>query len=124
MADCFEDAALRHYKGADTVFQKGDVDLAGYLIGLAAECALKHNDPILAKNSRPRDGHFPYLHSFWKNHTKCSRFLAAFPQNPLNGWEISHRYCQNATIKDHDYNRWRKETARILHYSGLQLPLP
>src|SRR6266581_1034831 len=68
-------AAYRHLEAAETLFATNRKDVAGYLFGLAAECALKHLMKVsgmrpLPENERHDDpffAHFENLKTLLRN---------------------------------------------------------
>ena len=59
LMESFEHAAKRHFADAEDLAGRQRLDNAGYLIGLAAECAVKHAVRNVAPN--PPRIHFPEL---------------------------------------------------------------
>jgi HEPN domain-containing protein len=56
----YKQAALRHYMDAESLAAVGRYDDAGHLIGLAAECALKHGiQGFTIPQNKAIEGHLP-----------------------------------------------------------------
>ena len=60
VAECYEDAALRHFVDARSLATANRWDGAGHLIGFAAECSVKHAVQKHTRSAVPRC-HFPDL---------------------------------------------------------------
>lgn len=118
-------AAQRHLEAAislDHPAPKGKRDVAGYLYGVAAECALKqimwcsHMRP-----SKERDDpfylHFPALKTALRDCAQGrhqSRLLRhALSDNLMSEWDVSMRYAGGPDVLSKPIGRW-SEQARAL----------
>jgi hypothetical protein len=135
-------AAMRHRRCAENLAGNGEGAEAGYLIGLAAECALKHylqeiGFPLVRRvrarrrNRRASQGpdplylHFPELTAELLAQGQgivTGRILARL-RNPswLQGWRVRMRYehqvSSPATIAV--YHRWHAQTDSLFQEVGL-----
>lgn len=112
-------AARRHLVAGDILATDGRLDVAGYLYGIAAECAIKammieagmrltssnRNDPFYA--------HFPELRTILRDASqrrRSSTFLS-FIQNDsfMNNWSIRMRYSDGKAIKREWVDAWKEQ---------------
>ncbi|MDP1869197.1 MAG: HEPN domain-containing protein [Bradyrhizobium sp.] len=119
-------AAHRHLEAAEKLFGTNRKDVAGYLFGLAAECALKHIMMLsgmrpLPENQRRDDpyyAHFENLKTLLRNTASGRRAgelrryveAATFMQQ----WDISMRYSDGKDIRDEWINRWRSDARNVV----------
>ena len=122
----FEDAAKRHYADAEDLAERQRLDNAGQLIGLAAECAVKHAVHHLAPN--PPRIHFPELTAeirrFGGRQPVISDIRRALSP-PVHGsvfddWAIAMRYCADGHVVDAQYRRWRMATGRLMRAARIE----
>lgn len=109
-------AARRHLEAADSLPEKR-YDVAGYLYGIAAECAVKammldcglrpkkdrHGDPFYA--------HFPQLRTLLRDAQlgRKGAILREIIENDafLHHWDTDMRYCKGSEISPSWVNDWR-----------------
>jgi hypothetical protein len=116
------DAARRHLEAADCLHDCEPPcrrrDIAGYLYGLAAECALKE---IMRRSHHWREPerlHFPELKSalletLRGRHAGVLRTLAE-DTGFMNEWDIAMRYAPRADIPDRLVGTWRAHARKVL----------
>jgi hypothetical protein len=116
MARDYAQAALRHYEDAESLAALGRYDDAGHLVGLAAECALKHGASgyIRPPNSEI-DGHLPPVK--WQirqilDGRNVRGPLLAFVMNQrhFTDWHVNHRYEADGHVDRPKYEKWRDST--------------
>jgi hypothetical protein len=118
-------SARRHREAADLLHQIDHRhDIAGYLYGVAAECACK---ALMAKSGmRPkpelgRDDpfkcHFPALKTALREHAKGRRAeeLRRFTDTRfLHEWDTDMRYAPRKDISVAQVERWKRDAETIL----------
>lgn len=103
----FKNAAMRHYKDADFLFDKKRYANADHLYGLAAECALKAvmvgldssiaeittGDLINQADKKHIDKLWDHFRIFLQNRS-ASVYLScvSIHRNPFSSWQIADRY--------------------------------
>ncbi len=119
-------AAFRHLEAAETLFETNRKDVAGYLFGLAAECALKHLMILsgmrpLPENQRRDDpffAHFEYLKTllrdtaFGRRAGELRRY--AETSSFMHRWDVSMRYSHGKDIRSDWISRWRSDARDIV----------
>jgi len=113
-------AARRHIEAAEALVDGSRRDVAGYLYGIAAECAIK--SMMLDAGMRPlssdkrRDdpfyAHFPELRTLLRDVQLGRRgaILQRYIRDDrfLQYWDTSMRYCKGGEIKERWVNDWRE----------------
>lgn len=108
-------AAARRTIGAADALNSGITrGVAGYLYGIAAECAIKS---IMASSGVRINGafyaHFPELRSILRDELRGRRSstLARFIEDDsfMNNWHVSMRYAKGADIQDHWVDAWAEQ---------------
>lgn len=113
-------AARRHLSAADTLnTPQGRPDVAGYLYGIAAECAIKammletHLWPAPNPASRagnPYFEHFPNLRTILRDSLEGRRGmpLAKFINDDsfMNNWSTSMRYAKGSSVNPAWVSDW------------------
>ena len=126
LMESFEDAARRHFVDAEDLAGRQRLDNAGQLIGLAAECAVKHAFCHVAPN--PPRIHFPELTAEIRKvggrHPVVSQIRRALSP-PAHGsvfddWSIAIRYCADGHVVDAQYRRWRMATGQIMRAASIE----
>ena len=114
-------AARRHLEAADSLASGRRRDVAGYLYGIAAECAVKAMmieagmRPLSESRSRedPFFAHFPGLRSILRDRLKgrIGTPLARFIQddNFLNNWATRMRYSDGKDIDARWISAWASQ---------------
>jgi hypothetical protein len=104
-------AARRNLVAAEALNQKANRGVAGYLYGIAAECAIK----ALMASGGPRINdafykHFPELRSILRNACAGRRSvtLARFINDDafMNNWHVTMRYAEAKDIAEHWIDTW------------------
>lgn len=113
-------AARRHLAAADTLYDAPrHVRVAGYLYGIAAECALKSllqdaGVRPLTKERRREDpfyAHFPELKTRLFALQLARTAISKFVEDPafMNQWDTDMRYCKSEEINPAWVDRWRSQ---------------
>lgn len=120
-------AARRHLEAADSLPEKR-CDVAGYLYGIAAECAIKAMmlDCGLRPQGDRRDdpfyAHFPELKTRLRDASlgRKGQALRRFIENDafLNHWEIDMRYCKGSEIERRWVDVWRDQARSAVSSIG------
>lgn len=121
-------AARRHLEAADALFEGAKRDVAGYLYGIAAECAIKAM--MLSDGMRPSDNrrddpffaHFPELRTMLRDRqwgrrgTVLRRFVES--DDFLNQWDTQMRYCKGSDIKEQWIQKWKTQAHDVVDCIG------
>ena len=126
-------AARRHLEAADVLNNSSPKrrDVAGYLYGIAGECALKRimweSGMRPGQPERRRDDpffiHFPDLKTMLKDrihgrrHGELQRY--AGDGALFSNWSTDMRYAPGREIKDSDVERWREQARKLVEGIGL-----
>jgi hypothetical protein len=123
-------AARRHLLAAEELDAGTRHDVAGYLYGIAAECAIKAMmlDAGLRPVSRhktaddPFFAHFPDLRTMLRDHLKgrnCSP-LAVYISNDrfMNNWSTRMRYSHGREVKIDWVKAWAKQARQAVGAIG------
>lgn len=111
-------AAHRNREAADRLESGPRRDVAGYLYGISAECAVKEmvrTVPLLPGISRDQIyyAHFPELRSLVREaiQGRSGQPLMKLVGNDdfMNQWHISMRYAESSQILDTWVDRWRDQ---------------
>lgn len=115
---CLEKAAQRHFDAGEHLFQHTHrKDVAGYLFGLSAECAIKEIISKLGmrlpldRRSDPVFAHFPHLKRLLRNHVKGrnGQVLTQFiTDRYMQEWDIVMRYAPPQEIPQERVALWRE----------------
>lgn len=120
-----ENAAERHYVASELLYSnmhhKG---VAGYLYGIAAECAIKAlmSDSGIRPTQGYRQGdpfyaHFPSLKALLSNRVqgRHSQILSRFMQSSfMQEWDITLRYASEGDISQSKVDGWRKQAKQAI----------
>ena len=107
-------AARRLLEAARTLHPGARSDVAAYLFGLAAECALKEVAQSIpeARRDEVMYAHFPVLRTLLRDLVQGRRgqpLLRLIDSDDfLNQWEITIRYARPEDIRDKPVERWRQ----------------
>jgi len=117
-------AARRHLVAAEELADTARWDVAGYLYGIAAECAIKtmmENIP-LARRQEAFYAHFPELRTLLRDtlQGRSARPLSAFINDDrfLNNWHVSMRYADAQQISEQWVTAWREQARRAVSAMG------
>ena len=126
LMESFEHAARRHFADAEDLADLQRLDNAGHLIGLAAECAVKHAVRHVAPN--PPHIHFPELtgrirHLGGRDPVVWKIRRALSP--PAHGsvfddWSIAMRYDADGHVVDAQYRKWKAAAGRIMSAASIE----
>lgn len=122
-------AARRHLEAADILFDGTRSDVAGYLYGIAAECAVKAmmlDDQMRPSSGNRRDdpffAHFPELRTMLLDQQwgRRAAILRRFIDDPsfLQEWDTSMRYCKESDIQARWISRWKEQAHNIIACIG------
>ena len=126
LMESFEHAARRHFADAEDLAARRRLDNAGHLVGLAAECAVKHAVRNVAPN--PPRIHFPELtgemRKFGGRDTVLSKIRRALTP-PAHGsvfddWSIAMRYRAGGHVEDAQYRKWKVATGQIMSAARIE----
>lgn len=126
LMESHEHAARRHFADAEDLAARQRLDNAGHLIGLAAECAVKHAVRHLAPN--PPHVHFPELtagiRQLGGRHPVISKIRRALSP-PAHGsvfdnWSIAMRYRADGHVEDAQYRKWKVAAGRIMSAASIE----
>lgn len=120
-------AAFRHLEAAETLFETNRKDVAGYLYGLAAECALKHL--MMSSGMRPlpesqrRDdpffAHFEGLKTLLRStaYGRRSGELRRYAEKTsfMQRWDVSMRYSHGKDINADWVRGWRSDAKDVVN---------
>ena len=124
--ESYEHAAMRHFADAEDLAARRRLDNAGHLIGLAAECAVKHAVRRVAPN--PPHIHFPKLtaeiRKFGGRDTVLYKVRRALSPPALGSvfddWAIAMRYCADGHVEDAQYRKWKVATGQIMSAASIE----
>jgi len=125
LAQNYESAATRHFEDATALQALGRADNAGYLIGFAAECAIKHNIVSLQPGAHSPQGHFPeILIAARKRLGPRSGYTSMFDvirADIFSGWNVHRRYDETGHTDSADLTKWFNTTKRLFATAGLKV---
>jgi hypothetical protein len=120
-------AAYRHLEAAEILFGTNRKDVAGYLYGMAAECALKHLMTLsgmrpLPDNQRRNDpfyAHFEELKTFLRNAAALGRRsgeLRKYAERSsfMQQWDVTMRYSHGKDVRPEWVDRWRTDAKEVV----------
>lgn len=119
-------AAFRHLEAGEHLKSTKRKDVAGYLFGLAAECALKHMMRAsgmrpLPDSERRRDpffAHFEELKTLLRDAAggRLATELRRYAESSsfLQHWDVSMRYSDGRTVREVWIERWHKNAKDIV----------
>ncbi len=117
-------AARRNIQAANQLNDGHRRDVAGYLFGIAAECAVKHmvaRLPITAPHDKDRifHAHFPELRTLLRDALAGRQGLALmrFINNNsfMNNWAIAMRYAPAKEIKEGWVDSWATQATDVVN---------
>lgn len=123
-------ASRRHCIAADTLDGTHRRDVAGYLYGIAAECAVKAmmqeagiaQLPLEFKRDDPYFAHFPHLKTMLRDKLagRKGAVLRRFIENDhfFSQWEIQLRYCRAGEISDRWVDSWKEQAHQAVASIG------
>jgi hypothetical protein len=116
-------AARRNLEAADSIDTGNRRDVAGYLYGIAAECAIKAMmDEIGLRDDEIFYSHFPELRSLLRDKISGRRasVLLTFVNDDrfFNHWNIKMRYAHHKQIHNKWVNDWRTQAREVVNTIG------
>ena len=120
-------AARRHIEAADALVGGRRLDVAGYLYGIAAECAVKSMmlDAGMRPSDRRRDdpfyAHFPELRTMLRDEPLGRRGATLqryINDNFMHHWDTSMRYCKGSEIKESWITDWKDQARQAVASIG------
>lgn len=123
-------AARRHLLAAQELVGGHRLDVAGYLFGIAAECAIKammidaglHPRGPEARREDPFYAHFPVLRTMLRDKVSGRRGLTfqQFIENDsfMNNWSTDMRYADAAQIRADWVAAWAEQAKRAVTVIG------
>jgi len=125
----FSDAAMRHWKDAQTLSEKGRWANASQLFGLAAECALKQaliatnqvrtlpdGDIVQGQRARRHVNQELYDEYCQNQPTELRRAYPMPAQNPFQDWCIDQRYWSDGDVPTEHQMRAHENAAKLCLY--------
>jgi hypothetical protein len=122
-----KEAARRHNQAADYLYKQAHRrDVAGYLYGIAAECALKEIMRIsgireLSKEDKRNDpyyAHFPDLKTLLRDRAqgRCQGVLLKYAndQKLMCEWNTTMRYSPCNDVQHQHVELWRDQACEIV----------
>lgn len=122
----YASAARRHFAAAEALNESTRRNVAGYLFGIAAECALKEimrasGMKPLAEHQRRDDpffAHFQTLKSMLRDKIKGRRSTElrhyAESSSFMQYWDVAMRYSDGKRVKAIWVERWHLDAKRIV----------
>ncbi len=124
MPHSYSQSALRHFRDAEHLAAAESLHGACYLIGYAAECAIKSAVEATRPATHAPHTHLPELVERAKRVLHGRRqqaILAVFKKaNFMAGWTTSLRYEADQTAEQEQYGVWREDASRIIGAAGLR----
>lgn len=119
----YNSSAKRHFKDAVILADNKAFDNAGYLIGLAVECALKQKCRISRPDIVRGNGHLPDLIHLAKRKVDNRRdimLLKALNDELFKAWVIDIRYASTGNIDETQFVAWLNQAKIIFRLSGIK----
>lgn len=117
-------AASRNLEAAEMLAKGVRRDVAGYLYGIAAECAVKamaEDIPLLRRNEIFY-AHFPELRTLLRDALsgRTAKPLSTLIEDDsfLNNWHVKMRYADARQILDTWVNAWAQQARRAVNAMG------
>ena len=124
MSEPYAAAALRHSKDSDLLADSGRFQGAGYLIGLAVECAIKSAISETRPAAEAPQMHLPKLVEGAKrtlNGRNAHRLFSVLQMTDfMKSWSIDIRYARDGLVDEAQFRRWRKDANRALAAANLR----
>jgi hypothetical protein len=127
MPENYSHGARRNFKAGEHLYVNGHHEAAGYLFGIAAECAIKS---ILVLAGIPIGDvstyrvHLPKLAVRVKT-VGSGRAMRVFTKDPASyrfaTWSIDNRYSEDGTTTMTQVTNWRADARELLRNAGIIL---
>ncbi|WP_413676736.1 hypothetical protein [Pantoea dispersa] len=119
----YDGSAKRHFSDAISLAEIKSFDNAGYLIGLAVECAIKKKCRLTRGDIDKGNGHLPGLTHIAKLKIDSRRDTMLFNtlnRGVLKNWAIDARYAPTGNINEDLYKTWFNEAKVIFRLTGIK----
>lgn len=125
-------AARRHLEAGEALYSTNRRDIAGYLYGLAAECALKElmrcsgMRPLTEGERRddPFYAHFEEIKAMLRDQVqgRLAGQLRKFSERTelMQQWDTAMRYSDGRQIKPQWIKMWREQAQNLVHSMELE----
>ena len=128
MNEKYDQAAIRHFADAETLAGAQRYDNAGHLIGLAAECAIKHAFALIEPSDASPRLHLPDLANAVRKRIKFKsprevplrNLLESTRSGFFDDWRVSARYDATGHVDLPTYRKWESLATRTLGAAGLR----
>ena len=111
-------AARRHLNAAQTLAEGHHRPVAGYLYGIAAECAIKSMMVASARSNEAFYAHFPELRTYLRDFLsgRNARPLSAFINDDsfMRNWNIRMRYADGKEVRHEWVDEWANQAGRAV----------
>lgn len=117
-------AAHRHLDAADKLDRNRREDVAGYLYGIAAECAVKEMARALPGGRRLDilHAHFPELRTLVRDALsgRAAQPLLRLVQHDgfLNEWDVKMRYAAGDEVREKPLAQWAAQARQAVNTMG------
>lgn len=114
-------AARRTLDAAERLDRPARADVAGYLYGLAAECAVKHMSTQIpsARGDDVFYAHFPELRTLLRDRLqgRNAKILLRYIEDDafMNNWHVSMRYCSGSEIRRRWVESWARQARDVVN---------
>ena len=127
----YASAARRHLEAADGLDQTKRRDVAGYLYGIAGECAFKQimresgmvPDLTEKRKENPFFAHWPFLRTLLKDriHGRRHGELETYASDDrlFANWTTDMRYSPGRDVKPEDVDLWREQARTLVNRIGI-----
>lgn len=130
MPECFDVAAVRHFRDGGLLSERQSLDNADQLFGFAAECALKSaliTLPGCAQQGKLAESYREHVRQLWDLVPLQSlqrRYRGLFAvlrglQQPFADWSTDQRYGPDGAVTAEALDRHREAARRVLGGVGL-----
>jgi hypothetical protein len=116
-------AASRHWAAAEALRDKPERRVAGYLYGIACECAVKQRmievglQPPRGGRTGPFYAHYPEIRGLLADAIEgrgAAGLRRCCEPSFLNEWDVAMRYSDGTKINDAKIERWREDARYAL----------
>lgn len=119
-------AARRHFQAAEELMPGHRSDVAGYLFGIAAECAVKEMMSRAGMRPRPNEqrredpffAHFPELRTILRDELKgrAGMAIARLIEDDafMNNWSTAMRYSSGRQVVQQWVEKWAEQARRAI----------
>lgn len=121
----YKSSALRHFSSAQVLKDAQELDNSGHLLGIAAECAIKHKCALVHSDFDSGKGHLPRLLNVAKrklNQNQDRGFYSLLDSKIFSNWNINDRYATSGKVTQANLEEWLSNTKQIFKYTGIKKP--